>query len=216
VCSSDLVSQLGYITLGVALVDPEAMAGGLVHLVNHAFMKIVLFFCAGIIITVTGRTKISQLDGIGRVMPRTMGCFTLAALGMVGVPPVCGYVSKWYLLRGAVHAEQWPVVLVLVGSSFLNAAYFFPIVIRAFLRPYRKDVPGLVNGAHGGHGGPGGPGGHDRHGGHAVTAAGGASPVVEAPATMLWPVMLIALVTVALGVWSAVPLNFIQALVRGL
>lgn len=197
------VSQLGYITLGVTILNPEGMAGGLVHLLNHAVMKIVLFFCAGILITVTGRTKVSQLNGIGRRMPVTMGAFAVAVMGMVGVPPVCGYVSKWYLLRGAVHAGQWMLVGVLVGSSFLNAAYFFPIVIRAFLRPYRDDVPGAEPPGHAG-------GGH-AGGGH--PAVGGAGP--EAPPTMLWPVVILALAAVALGIWSAAPLGFIWMLIKG-
>jgi multicomponent Na+:H+ antiporter subunit D len=220
------VSQLGYITLGVTMLNPEGMTGGLAHMLNHAVMKIVLFFCAGILISVTGRTKVSQLDGIGRRMPLTMGAFTIAALGMVGVPPVCGYVSKWYLLRGAVHGGQWALAGVLVGSSFMNAAYFFPIAIRAFLRPYVVNTPaagpdggdGSGHG-HGGHGHDGhlGPSEHGQGHGHGhghggmQTRGGG-----EAPAAMLWPVLVLALGSVLLGIWSALPINFVTMLVKGI
>lgn len=206
------VSQLGYITLGVSILNLEGMTGGLVHLLNHAVMKIVLFFCAGIVITVTGRTKISQLDGIGRRLPLTMGAFTVAALGMVGVPPVCGYVSKWYLLRGAVHSGHWALAGVLVGSSFLNAAYFFPIAIRAFLRPYSDNVPGASPDGHAsGHGGHGHGHGHG-HGSGSVGYPGGA----EAPPTMLWPVVILALLAIVLGIWSAIPIDYVTMLVKGI
>jgi multicomponent Na+:H+ antiporter subunit D len=126
------VSQLSYIILGVALLKPVAIAGGLVHIANHAFAKITLFFCAGAIYVVTRKKNISELDGLGRAMPFTFGAFALASLSMIGAPPVGGFITKWYLLLGALDAGSLGILLVLVASTLLNAAYFVPIVYRAF------------------------------------------------------------------------------------
>jgi multicomponent Na+:H+ antiporter subunit D len=96
------VSQLSYIILGVALLTPAGIEGGLVHIANHAFAKITLFFCAGAIYVATHKKNISEMSGLGRVMPWTFGAFALASLSMIGAPPVAGFVSKWYLLNGAM------------------------------------------------------------------------------------------------------------------
>ena len=126
------VSQLSYIVLGVALLKPAAIAGGLVHIANHAFAKITLFFCAGAIYVATRKKDISEMDGLGRVMPFTFGAFAVASLSMIGAPPVGGFISKWYLLLGALDAGSLGILLVLVASTLLNAAYFVPVVYRAF------------------------------------------------------------------------------------
>ena len=133
------VSQVSYITLGVAIAGPIATIGGLVHLVHQGLMKITLFFCAGNLAETLHIHRISEMDGVGRRMPWTMGAFTLAAFGMIGLPPVAGFVSKWYLGLGAMQAGQDWVVLVLAGSSLLNAAYFLPILHRAWFRPPSGD-----------------------------------------------------------------------------
>jgi multicomponent Na+:H+ antiporter subunit D len=126
------VGHLSYIILGVALLSPVAWVGGLVHIVNHAVMKITLFFCAGAIYVKTHCENISELDGIGKQMPVTMGAFTLAAMGLAGIPPVNGFVSKWLLGQGALESEAWIYLAVLLLSGLLNAGYFFPIIRRAF------------------------------------------------------------------------------------
>jgi multicomponent Na+:H+ antiporter subunit D len=126
------VSQLSYIILGVALLKPAAIAGGLVHIANHAFAKITLFFCAGAIYVATHKKNISEMDGLGRAMPFTFGAFALASLSMIGAPPVGGFITKWYLLLGALDAGSLGILLVLVASTLLNAAYFVPVVYRAF------------------------------------------------------------------------------------
>ena len=128
------VSQLGYITLGIFSGHPALLLGSLLHFVNHALMKITLFFCAGAIITETGLEKVSQMDGIGRRMPLVMGAFTLAALGLVGVIPINGFLSKWFLFQGALEAARPEIILVLFASALLNAFYFFPIIGAAFFR----------------------------------------------------------------------------------
>jgi multicomponent Na+:H+ antiporter subunit D len=129
------VGHLSYIVLGVALLSPDGFSGGLFHLATHATMKITLFFCAGAIYVHLHLEKISQLDGIGRSMPWTMGAFTVGAAGLAGVPPVNGFLSKWYLCLGSLEAGQLAVLGVFLLSGLLNAGYFFPIVHRAFFRP---------------------------------------------------------------------------------
>jgi multicomponent Na+:H+ antiporter subunit D len=128
------ISQLGYITLGAGLLNTIGLAGGLLHIINHALLKITLFFCAGAIITVTGKKKISELNGLGKQMPLTMIAFTIAAIGMIGIPPVNGFISKWYLVQASLESGAWIFVVVLIGSALLNAAYFLPIVIAAFFK----------------------------------------------------------------------------------
>ncbi len=129
------VSQLSYVILGVALLTPIGVAGGLFHIAAHAFAKITLFFCAGAIYVVTHKKKISEMSGLGRAMPFTFGAFGLAALSMIGVPPVGGFISKLYLLVGALDAGSLGLLLVLVVSALLNAAYFAPVVYHAFFSP---------------------------------------------------------------------------------
>lgn len=122
------VSQVSYITLGAALAGSIATVGGLVHLVHQGIMKITLFFCAGNLAQTLGVHKVSEMHGCGRRMPWTMAAFTIASFGMIGVPPLAGFVSKWYLGIGAIDAGQEWVLWVLVASALLNAAYFLPIL----------------------------------------------------------------------------------------
>ena len=128
------VSQISYIVLGVAIVGPIATIGGLVHLVHQGVMKITLFFCAGNLAETLGIHKISEMNGVGRRMPWTMAAFTIGALGMIGVPPLAGFISKWYLGLGALEAGQGWVIVVLAGSSVLNAGYFLPVLYAAWFK----------------------------------------------------------------------------------
>jgi multicomponent Na+:H+ antiporter subunit D len=128
------VSQVSYIVLGVALFGPVGTVGGIVHLVHQGIMKITLFFCAGNYAETLGIHKISEMDGVGRRMPWTTLAFTLGAFGMIGVPPLAGFISKWYLGLGALEAGMPWVLAVLAASSLLNAAYFLPILHRAWFR----------------------------------------------------------------------------------
>ena len=134
------VGQLSYIVLGAALATPAATLGATIHIAAHAFMKITLFFCAGSIYAHTHKTKVSELDGLGRQMPVTFAAFTIASLGLAGVPLFAGFVSKWNLAKGALEADQWPLVLVLMTSGLLNIAYFFPIVVRGYFGARDKAV----------------------------------------------------------------------------
>ncbi len=139
------VSQVSYIALGTAIAGPLATIGGIVHLVHQGVMKITLFFCVGNFAETLEVHKISEMNGIARRMPKTMIAFTVAALGMIGVPPVAGFISKWYLGVGAVDAGEHWVLFVLMASGALNAAYFLPTLYRAWFlepqRPWRENLP---------------------------------------------------------------------------
>lgn len=126
------IAQLSYVVLGVALLSPKGMTGGMVHIAMHAFGKITLFFCAGAIFVATGKKNMSDMVGIGRRMPITMTAFFIGALSIIGMPPCGGFISKWYLVLGSLQAHQIPVLVVLLFSSLLNAAYFMPFVYKAF------------------------------------------------------------------------------------
>ncbi len=129
------ISQLSYIILGAALASRLGLTGGILHIGNHAFMKITLFFAAGAIYVKTHVENISDMDGIGRQMPFTMGAFTVGALGMAGIPPVSGFLSKWYLCLGTLEVHEMVLLVVLLLSAILNIGYFFPIIFRAFFKP---------------------------------------------------------------------------------
>ena len=136
------VSQLAYVVLAAALLAPLSIIGAALHIAAHAVGKITLFFAAGAIYTAAHKTQVSELDGIGRRMPWTMVAFGIGALSMIGLPPTAGFVSKWFILSGAVATEHWVAVAVIAASTLLNAGYFLPIVYRAFLRaPASGDPP---------------------------------------------------------------------------
>lgn len=126
------VSQLSYVIMAAALLAPLSLAGAVMHIAAHAVGKITLFFAAGAIYTAAHKTEVSELDGIGRRMPWTMAAFSIAALSMIGLPPAVGFISKWYMLSGAMATEHWAAVSVIVLSTLLNAGYFLPIIYRAF------------------------------------------------------------------------------------
>lgn len=142
------VSQLSYVVLAVAILAPVSVIGAALHITAHAVSKITLFFAAGSIYTAAHKTEISEMKGIGRRMPWTMGAFAIGALSMIGVPPTAGFVGKWFMLTGAMQTSQWFVVGVIVLSTVLNAAYFLPIVVTAFLRAPNENPHG-VHHAHG-------------------------------------------------------------------
>jgi multicomponent Na+:H+ antiporter subunit D len=145
------ISQLSYIVLGLALLEGDALIGGLLHIPAHAFMKLTLFFCAGIIHVETHTDHISEMAGIGRRMPLTMLAFGVAAAGMAGIPLVAGFVSKWYIVIGALEGGNVVFAGVLLLSGILNIAYFWPIVYQAFFQtPDDTDEKPLVEGPYGG------------------------------------------------------------------
>ncbi len=128
------ISQLSYIVLGGALATSAGVMGGGMHIAMHAMGKITLFFCAGAIMVGAHKTEVSEMDGLGRRMPFTFAAFLLGSLSVIGLPPMGGSWSKWYLMLGAVEADQLVMMLVLMAGSLLSIAYLMPVVVNAFFR----------------------------------------------------------------------------------
>lgn len=177
------ISQVSYIALGTAIVGPLATIGGVVHLVHQGVMKITLFFAAGNYAENLGVNHVSEMDGIGKRMPATTLAFSIAVLGMIGIPPVAGFVSKWYLGLGALQTGvgQW-VIPVLLISSLLNAAYFLPILYRAWFKPAPANWPDE-------------------------------QPISgrwEISASLMWPPVITAALALLIGLFAAAPLSPLQ------
>jgi len=181
------VSQLSYIILGIALLTPSAVTGGLIHIANHAFSKITLFMCAGSIYVAMHTKKISEMSGMGRKMPFTFAAFSIASLSMIGVPLVCGFVTKWYLAIGAMQAHQNIFLVVLLASTLLNTAYFFPVILRAFFGRPNEEVQVPTD--------------------HLTPTNG----LQEAPAFMVIPLFLTAIGSVLLGLYPDYFMNIVKA-----
>jgi len=128
------VAQLGYIGVGIGLASPLALTGALLHVLNHALMKSALFLVAGGIIQRTHLKAIPRFAGLGKRMPLTMFGFAIAALSMVGIPPLAGFWSKFYLVWGAVDASNWTVAIVIGASSLLTLVYFLRLFEQIFVR----------------------------------------------------------------------------------
>jgi NADH-quinone oxidoreductase subunit L/multicomponent Na+:H+ antiporter subunit D len=135
------ISQLSYIVLGVALLTPLAVFGALLHVVAHAFMKITLFFAAGLIYVETGEKYVSDLAGVGRRLPATMTAFAVAAAGLIGFPLVAGFVSKFHLLLGAADGPSLVFVAAFLVAGVLKLLYFWPIVYAAFFGQRDGETP---------------------------------------------------------------------------
>ncbi|MCL4078657.1 oxidoreductase [Coriobacteriia bacterium Es71-Z0120] len=172
------ISQMGYVALGVALLDPQATTGAIVHVANHAFMKGALFFCAGLFIKRLGVRSVRELDGAAKRMPVTAAVLTIASLAMIGTPPLAGFVSKWYLGLGILHSGQVGYLVVLIGGALLAGVYLLPIAYRMY---FKEPGPALPETLH---------------------AKGGSG---EAPLTMLAPLVAAALIVILLGVCAASP-----------
>lgn len=183
------ISQLSYVVLATAVLTPLSLIGAALHLAAHAVGKITLFFAAGAIYTAAHKTEVSQLDGIGRRMPWTMGAFTIAALSMIGLPPAVGFISKWYMLSGAMAAQNGLAVAVIVVSTLLNAGYFLPIIYRAFFVAAKDDVHD-----------------HSHDPSHGSDGDAQAHPHGEAPLPMVIALSLTAAATVLLFFLPDVPL----------
>lgn len=172
------ISQVSYILLGITLFGPVGTAGGLVHLLHQGLMKITLFFCAGNYAETLGVHRIDGLNGAGRRMPATSIAFTLGAFGMIGTPPLAGFITKWTLGAGALAAGMDWVIGVLVLSSLLNAAYFLPIVHRLWFREHAGHWP------------------HEYRWGR-----------LETSAWLFWPPLFTAASIVVVGLFAAVPFS---------
>ena len=135
------ISQLAYIVLGAALASSLGVLGGALHIATHALGKITLFMCAGAIYVATHKTEVSDMQGLGRAMPFTFGAFFIGALSIIGLPPLAGTWSKWYLLLAAAETGVIMVVAVYMVSSILSVAYLMPVVARGFFRPSPEPQP---------------------------------------------------------------------------
>jgi len=175
------VSQLSYIVLGVSLLTVDGIQGGIIHIANHAFSKITLFFCAGAIYVATHKKSISEMGGLGRTMPFTFGAFAVASLSMIGAPPVAGFVTKWKLLVGTMEmpTHYIGIMLVLLASTILNVAYFAPVTYKAFFgrRPRGEHYEGIK----------------------------------EAPLSMVIPILIAATISVVIGIYPDFFMTFVKA-----
>lgn len=207
------VAQIGYVMLGISLLTPAGLTGGVLHIFNHALMKGSLFLAAGVIIHQTGLRNLEDLSGIGKRLPMTMTAFTLSAFSMIGVPPFVGFFSKLYLALGALQAgrsgyiTQWSaygIVGVLIVSGLLNIVYYAPIIIRGwFGEPV--DISGPAH-AHG-HGHAAVATAHD--GGHKVKIRH-----AEPSWLMLVPVLALAFATLVFGLDINAALRLVGAVVK--
>lgn len=182
------VSQLSYVLFGLSTLHPVGVAGSLLHVLFHSVAKSLLFMSAGSVIHQSGKTKVSELRGIGRQMPVTLACFTLGSLSLVGIPPFAGFFSKWYLANGSLASEipvfGWLGPVVLLLSALLTAGYLFPIAVQGFL-------PGKA---------------YDRN----------PEKKCEAGLTMTIPMMILAALALLLGVFSTGIIEFVSQLAAGL
>jgi len=170
-----LVSEVGYLALGIGLGNRNGLTGAILHILNDAFMMLALFMVVGAIIYRYGGRRISQLRYLHKKMPFTMAVFVVAALSVIGIPPTCGFFSKWYLLLGAINAHGWVFVAVLLVSSLLNAILFFRVIENVYLEPHDGDI--VEN--------------HDM-----------VVSIEEAPLTMLVPILITGAGILSLGVLS--------------
>lgn len=206
------VGQIGYVVLGIALLSQQGLAGGVLHIFNHAVMKATLFMAAGIIIHQTGLRNLEDLAGLGKRLPLTMTAFTLAALSMIGVPPLIGFFSKWYLALGALQARDngfitplWAYIVVatLILSGLLNIVYYGPIIIRGWFK--------------GPEGGEDEAASHHGHG-HALATAndnGHPESAIEEPSwLMLMPTFILGALTLILGIYINIPYKLSLSVVR--
>lgn len=182
------VSQLSYVLFGLSTLHPIGVAGALLHVLFHSVAKSLLFMSAGSVIHQRGKTYVSELRGIGREMPVTIGCFALGSLSLVGIPPFAGFFSKWYLANGALASEVtvfgWIGPVVLLISALLTAGYLFPIVVQGFLpgKEYDKNPPKSC----------------------------------EAGLNMTIPMIILAVLALMLGIFSAPIIEFVSQLASSL
>jgi len=183
------VSQLSYVILATAILAPISVAGAVMHIAAHAFGKITLFFAAGSIYTAAHKTEVSQLDGIGKRMPWTMTAFAIGALSMIGIPPTAGFISKWYILSGALETGEAFAILVIIASTLLNAGYFLPVIYAAFFKDEKTRAEDDPYHAYANHG--------------------------EAPVAVVAALSFTALGTIVLFFYPDIPLALGRALVGG-
>ncbi len=172
-----IVAEVGYMVGGVWLANETALVGAIYHVISDAFMTLCLFLAAGAIITKTGKYCIKDMEGLFRKMPWTMVGFVIAALSMIGIPPTCGFFSKWYLINGGIEAGNWGYVAALLISSLINAILFFRVIEVAYFKKESTDS--------------------DKE-----ETVSGSSGVGEPPLTMLGPLLVTAVCLLLIGIFN--------------
>ncbi len=184
-----LIAEVGYITLGVGLANRAGLTGAILHILNDALMMAGLFLVVGAIVYKGGLRNIHQLRWLHRKMPITMAAFTVTALSVIGIPPTCGFFSKWYLVLGAINAKQWLFAAILLISSLLNAILFFRVIENVYFEPARYAHNGGI---------------------HEETSRD------EAPLSILIPILVVAAGILSLGILSGeIVSNIIRFAVPG-
>lgn len=182
------VSQLSYILFGLSVMTVDSVTGSVLHVLCHGLIKTVLFLCAGAIIYMTGKTRVEELRGIGKEMPVLMWCYTIASLGLVGIPPTGGFVSKWYLAEGSLASGipgfSWIGPVILLVSALLTAGYLLPVTIQGFFPGEDFDYGKLQK--------------------------------KEPSLVMLAPIILLTVLSVLIGLFPNVPAEMLSAIIGGL
>jgi multicomponent Na+:H+ antiporter subunit D len=186
------ISQLGYMILGILLLNPIGLMGAMLQMINHAVIKITLFFIVGSITHETGKKYIHQINGLGKQMPVTFICFSIAAISLIGIPPTNGFVSKWFLGLGALEANNMFYVVILLLSAFLTAAYLLPITVTAFFTNQSKAS--------------------DTEGVESDTSAN-LNLNLDSNKMMLLPIVILTFVIVMLGLFPNPVINFINPII---
>lgn len=187
-----IIAEVGYIVLGVSVANRMGLTGAILHILYDAFMMACLFLVAGAIMYKTGTRDITQFRHLNKKMPFTMAAFVIAGLSVVGIPPTCGFFSKWYLIMGAIDAQQWVFAVALMLSSLLSAVIFFKVVENAYFEP---PVPSHAQNE----------GAHEETDAHGETEAHeGHENIVmdEAPLSMLIPIFITVAGILVLGILS--------------
>jgi multicomponent Na+:H+ antiporter subunit D len=183
-----LVAEVGYIVIGISVGNSTGLTGAILHIMNDAFMMACLFLIVGAIVYKTGNRDIRKMRHLNQKMPFTMAAFTIAALSMVGIPPACGFFSKWYLILGAIDAQKWVFAATLLISSLVNAILFFRVIEYAYFSPHEEHGVNEL------HANPNASGNQEQvSGGHGEIARD------EAPLSMLIPILIMAAGIVILG-----------------
>jgi len=133
------VAQIGYIMLGIAMANQAGLTGGVVHILNHAVTKALLFLAVGAVVFRLGHVRIQHLAGLGKQMPLTMAAFVIGGLSIIGVPGTAGFISKWHLGQGAVANGQPLIVFLIVASSIISVLYIGRVIEVAYFRPVSQQ-----------------------------------------------------------------------------
>ncbi len=172
-----VVSEIGYMMGGAWLGNNAGMTGAILHIFNDAIMTLSLFLCAGSIYYRTHGLELDRLKGLFQKMPVTMACLVTGALSIIGVPPTCGFFSKWYLISGGLQAGQYVFVGALIFSSLINAVLFFRVIEISYYGDFE-----------------------DHHGHHGHGASGEA--IMDSPWSILVPLLIVSVLLIVAGLFT--------------